>query len=225
MKTFILGLVGAVALASSATVGAQVVYDANPTVAFTYGAGNDYTPANAVVLTTPASVGDIPASELALRAHVPLASAASTGGTGIYTFALGSDVSFDFSVFGAALTGANVTVTNLMTGDDASYLAALLGTTQLSGALQGSQRLSFGFLNGTFGADNDINFDANQNNTFRIDLTGGGQTISAYAQLGTGAVAAAVPEPATWAMMLIGFGAMGVSLRRRRRADAMIQAV
>ena len=27
---------------------------------------------------------------------------------------------------------------------------------------------------------------------------------------------AAVPEPATWAMMLLGFGAVGVSLRRRR---------
>lgn len=31
-----------------------------------------------------------------------------------------------------------------------------------------------------------------------------------------GAVAAAVPEPATWAMMLLGFGAIGASMRRRR---------
>jgi len=30
-----------------------------------------------------------------------------------------------------------------------------------------------------------------------------------------------VPEPATWAMMLLGFGAAGYSLRRRRRATAM----
>lgn len=28
-----------------------------------------------------------------------------------------------------------------------------------------------------------------------------------------------VPEPATWAMMLLGFGAVGYSLRRRRRSD------
>ena len=31
-------------------------------------------------------------------------------------------------------------------------------------------------------------------------------------------VSAAVPEPATWAMMLLGFGAIGVSARRRRKA-------
>lgn len=32
----------------------------------------------------------------------------------------------------------------------------------------------------------------------------------------TPAVAAAVPEPGTWALMLLGFGGVGVSLRRRR---------
>jgi hypothetical protein len=41
---------------------------------------------------------------------------------------------------------------------------------------------------------------------------------------GVGVSVAAVPEPATWAMMLLGFGAMGVSLRRRRRAEYILQA-
>ena len=31
-------------------------------------------------------------------------------------------------------------------------------------------------------------------------------------------VAAGVPEPGTWAMMLLGFGAIGVALRRRKAA-------
>lgn len=34
---------------------------------------------------------------------------------------------------------------------------------------------------------------------------------------GTINVQAAVPEPATWAMMLLGFGAMGIAVRRRRK--------
>jgi hypothetical protein len=29
-------------------------------------------------------------------------------------------------------------------------------------------------------------------------------------------ILAAVPEPATWAMMLLGFGAIGLSMRKRR---------
>ena len=32
-----------------------------------------------------------------------------------------------------------------------------------------------------------------------------------------------VPEPATWAMMLIGFGAVGYSMRRRRKSGGIAQ--
>jgi choice-of-anchor C domain-containing protein len=37
-------------------------------------------------------------------------------------------------------------------------------------------------------------------------------------------LAAAVPEPATWAMMLLGFGAIGLGMRRRRSTLALAQA-
>jgi hypothetical protein len=45
-----------------------------------------------------------------------------------------------------------------------------------------------------------------------------------YVKLDNIAVSAAVPEPSTWALMLLGFGAVGASLRRRRRG-AWIQQV
>jgi hypothetical protein len=35
-------------------------------------------------------------------------------------------------------------------------------------------------------------------------------------------IGAPVPEPATWAMMIAGFGAVGVALRRRRRRTAAV---
>ena len=39
---------------------------------------------------------------------------------------------------------------------------------------------------------------------------------------GIGHVTGAVPEPATWAMMLLGFGAIGVSMRRRKPVLAQV---
>ena len=49
---------------------------------------------------------------------------------------------------------------------------------------------------------------------------------SAYAGTLTFAAVPSVPEPATWGMMLLGFGVMGVSLRRRRRSlPSLAQAI
>jgi len=51
---------------------------------------------------------------------------------------------------------------------------------------------------------------------------GGTDTITGAAYdggviTGSGSVSAGVPEPATWAMMLVGFGGLGVAMRSRRR--------
>jgi PEP-CTERM motif len=78
----------------------------------------------------------------------------------------------------------------------------------------------------------------NGQNFFGIQATGG-DTISSIAfdtngsgvadlrQLRLGGIAAvsAVPEPATWGMMLIGFGGMGVAMRRSRRRSATLATV
>jgi hypothetical protein len=42
--------------------------------------------------------------------------------------------------------------------------------------------------------------------------------------VGLVAVPSAVPEPATWAMMLTGFLGLGMALRNRRRKDVALPA-
>jgi hypothetical protein len=56
-------------------------------------------------------------------------------------------------------------------------------------------------------------------------LTIMGTTSDSGALAGTVTINQAVPEPATWAMMLLGFGAIGWQLRRRRTSQALAQAV
>ncbi|MFD1786959.1 FxDxF family PEP-CTERM protein [Sphingomonas floccifaciens] len=53
-------------------------------------------------------------------------------------------------------------------------------------------------------------------NTLFVSGTSGGN--AAFAGTLSFAGTSAVPEPATWAMMLIGFGGVGASMRRRKQA-------
>ncbi|MBS0479821.1 MAG: PEP-CTERM sorting domain-containing protein [Proteobacteria bacterium] len=50
-----------------------------------------------------------------------------------------------------------------------------------------------------------------------------GSYILAHSLTVGGAATAGVPEPATWAMMMLGFGAMGASLRRRAKVTARVR--
>jgi PEP-CTERM motif len=212
------GSIGGIGDPNQSVSNTTTTYNSAPVGGFNYGSGNDYTPTNAVdVRTTTLDplLGDVVTGDLAARFHVT-GQPAPSAPAGIYLFDVGQNISFDYSLFGN-VTGANLMLTNLLTGDTAHFdpTSALLGNTlTMAGAIQNSEQLGFGFLNGSFPAlFGDLNFDASIDNTYRLDLTAGGHTATAYAQVGTGAV----PEPATWAMMLLGFCAVGLSMRRQRK--------
>lgn len=186
-------------------------YNADPSIPFTFGNGNNGTPAYAAVLTN----GNL---ELATRFKQTGQPFSSSNASGVYSFALGtSNISFDYSAFGySPVEGATVLLTNLLTGQTAGYnILAIPDANGLDRGYQGSQRLSFGFLNGNLpAAFGNLGFNANVDNTYRFDFSTGGNTLTTFAQVGAGAPA--VPEPATWAMMILGFGAMGAMIRRHK---------
>ena len=207
----------AVALLIATPAAAQTVsYNSNPTGGFQYGSGNNYSPANGAVLTD----GNV---ELASRFHLYQQLAPASVGN-VYNFAPGSTaLSFDWSIGGVtpSASAASITLTNLLTGASVSYnplcpvaanCALNDNTLTANGDYQNSARLSFA----SFAA---LTFDPMQNNTFRMDLTAGGNTLTTFARIGNGG---AVPEPATWAMMLVGFGGIGMAMRRRRQPVAQV---
>jgi hypothetical protein len=71
-----------------------------------------------------------------------------------------------------------------------------------------------------------IDQKANGNNTYLVQgdtmtaiMVSSTSPIKEYKQnsITLGSIPAPVPEPATWALMLLGFGGMGMALRRTRR--------
>ena len=165
--------------------------------------------------------------ELALRGHQRYQDTTTpTGNT--YTVALGQQASFDFSFnpFTTSIDGLAglLTITNLRTGGTASYdpFNVLFGNDHPvvgSPAAQNSEYLGFGFLNGSVLGN--INYNANIDTTYRVAFTVSGTnfatvTDSINIQQGAGGV----PEPATWGLMIMGFGGIGALLRRSRRAAA-----
>ena len=197
-------MLSALAVANPATAATTISYNSAPTGGFTYGSGNDYSPANAVVLTSGSD-------ELALRFHQTYVTAPASDLNGVYSFVLGTDpLSFDWSILGDT-SGALISMKNLLTGATTSYDPFFVGNdneTNGSGAVQNSFRLNWA----------GIGFDPNVNNTYSVSLMSGGNSQTAYAKVGIGAV----PEPATWAILVLGFGFVGGMMRFRRRQKLCI---
>jgi len=103
--------------------------------------------------------------------------------------------------------------------------------------LNGSATLNFGSLNLSgltiVGAHFGNNIDSDPNNITAFWLLDLGNNVTHTITLSNGQGSSnaqifstgtpAVPEPATWAMMLLGFGAIGVAMRRSPRKRALLQ--
>lgn len=154
---------------------------------------------------------------------------------------------FNFS--GTGFFGGTLNGSGTLTTDDNSFVNALNGYTAqnitgITGTFNGSTIT--GLAPGFFGANNlfylsgpffvdgnglgfttasgvSANLFVTNDTSYRVNTQGAG-LLTGLVTASASAVTPAVPEPATWAMMLLGFGAIGVSLRRRRRAT-LIQAV
>lgn len=121
----------------------------------------------------------------------------------------GNELSADFSQ--GLLTFSNVLATNrdltnvrfvFNDSTNAFGQATLLGSTGVTNLSQSNLTLSAGRLTLVFG-----------NNGTATSFAGNGSL-----QVQLGALPPSVPEAASWAMMVVGFGAVGAATRRRKAA-------
>ena len=112
-----------------------------------------------------------------------------------------------FSVTTATNPASTVTLLNVLTGQSLTLFPTDTGT--YGGSAGSSTGSTFALnLSANLAANTWYRFVYSANMATAGDITG---TANFYTR------AAAVPEPATWGLMLLGFGGMGLALRRRRR--------
>ena len=224
-STFLAVAIATTAIAGAPATSQTLVTNSTPAVGWHYGAGNDYTPANTLVLT--ANDG----TQVYGRWHVPGDFAPASNANGVYSFALGtSSIAFDFgftapnaAAYATDLSTASFTLKDIGTGFSVGYPLALFAADanayRGANSFQDSERATFGFLLGP-------DYDPNRNDTYQLTLAAGGNTINYFAQIGSGAaIASPTPEPATWGMMILGFGLAGLGLRRQvRRSEVKFDA-
>ncbi|KRB91583.1 hypothetical protein ASE22_06315 [Sphingomonas sp. Root720] len=124
-----------------------------------------------------------------------------------------------FGLWGSALDGNN---TVELYNDD-----SLLGSFALQSLLQNAPGFGSAYYGNPFGGGNGgemyafFNFESDMGfNRIHLVQNGGGGFEFDNLTVGS-AVVSTAPEPASWAMMLLGFGAIGATLRRRSRLGAL----
>jgi len=142
------------------------------------------------------------------------------GRTGINAFAFndpsvgtvtgGSSTGFTFLTGGLNSSGCNSTG-NFFCFSNSSYVFAPVG---------GALSINFSVTDNTAGAWSSSNFNLPD---FKIDWTGSKNNYD-LVSLGI-PVDGPLPEPATWAMMLVGFGGIGMAVRRRRQRNPALMQI
>lgn len=156
---------------------------------------------------------------------------------------------FNFTAtnFGSSMPGSEpfsvVSGSFSLSFDDAITVLNQSGVTinSLSIPFSGTARFSYFSKGGELAiAGNDVNFSTANTNDFALDIRDAntsspiGRSFN-YSVVGfndvastrsvivsNGSVSPAVPEPATWAMMLFGFGAMGFAMRRKGKVTTNV---
>jgi hypothetical protein len=214
------GLSALAAVAAAASSQAAVVYNTTLTDGVYFGSGN---PNGAFAVDTENGI------EIGLRAKISGIHPQITPVGNVYSIPLGQTFNFDYSFdpyanglgSEASIAGLSelITITDAFgfsTSFDPSL--SLLGNSHLAGgpdAFQNSEKISFGFLQG---AGYNPNLNDTYNVTFSVSNAAGAKLLSVNNIVNIGAGAGGVPEPASWALMIMGFGAVGATLRRRRTA-------
>lgn len=113
-----------------------------------------------------------------------------------------------------SLSDGNIFLTSggTFTSAEFNLFSALSGTTSVAVTVNGVTQ-SFNIGNG----QNFIGIEATDGDTISsIQFATNGTGVTDLRQLRVGGVQSPVPEPASWALMLFGFGALGFAMRRRQ---------
>jgi hypothetical protein len=178
--------------------------------------------------------------EIALRSKISGSQAGQIVPTGnTYFIPLGSFFNFDYS-FNPTVDGvlsrsseptteptiasitALITVLDVGNGHIASFDPSAVPDNALGdlfgavGGYQNSEKISFGFLDPTY--------NKNVSDTFHITFTVSGLADGPLSVTNTVVLGAGAPEPASWALMILGFGGAGAALRRSRKTSAAATA-
>jgi hypothetical protein len=160
------------------------------------------------------------AAAATLSAAAPLANAAT-----VLTFTFSADGKSAVASFNSSGVGATFSDTYTFTlpagfASTALTSAAVNGTTDtaFSSVMMNGMTLTTN-SSGAIDTKSLLNVPVNPGaNTLVVNGTSGG--LYSYGGNISFAKLAAVPEPATWALMILGFGSAGAMLRRRRAALA-----